>query len=270
MQGIWKQVLNPKANEKKVLLSIKRAVEDKFSFDEWDELGLDTDCEDIIKNDPRLLQSLGWRDPDYGERILVVIKKILDRNPSNLSIIEDFLDLEKWLKEKEPRLYQELYQTGSLAIDDAEEIGKIHNIDELNKHILRIKRSIRDNDSSQAIGSSKELLESVLKTILSDLGKDEESHEIPTLLKEVQKLLQIDYDKDDKKLDDKVKKTLSNLGQVIVGVAEIRNLVGTGHGRVTSQNIDSNHALLIVNSVSTLSTYLINLWQEKKSQSSTP
>jgi len=257
--------LNPNANPKKVLLALKRAVEATFSSNDWDELGLDTECDDIIDKDPRLLSSLSWGDQDYGERILVVIKKILERNPNNVTIIENFVSLEKWLVEHEPRLYKELYEQDSLAIEDTEKIGKIHNTLEVNQHIVRIKRSIRENDPSQAIGSSKELLESVLKTILEDLGQPDISGDIPALLKQVQQSLGIDpNDETTKKLDEKVKRTLSNLGQVVIGVAEIRNLVGTGHGRTKSHEIDQNHALLIVNSVGTISTYLINLWLEQK------
>jgi hypothetical protein len=261
--------LNSNANPKKVLLALKRAVEATFASNDWKELGLDTDCDDIIKEDYRLLRSLFWGDEDYGDRVLVVIEKILERNPNNATIIEEFVSLEKWLQDNEPRLYKELYEIGSSAIDDAEEIGKIHNNVELNHQILRIKRSIRENDPSQAIGSSKELLESVLKTILNDLDQPNSTGDIPALLKQVQKLLSIDPNNETtKKLDDKVRKTLSNLGQVVIGVAEIRNLVGTGHGRIESHEIDQNHALLIVNSVSTISTYLINLWQEQKKQTS--
>ena len=259
--------MNPNANPKKVLLALKRAVEATFTSSDWEEIGLDTDCDDIIHEDSRLLRSLYWGDEDYGDRVLVVIEKILEKNPNNVQIIGDYVSLEKWLEKNEPRLYKELYETGSLALDDTEEIGKIYNNVELNQQILRIKRSIRDNDTSQAIGSSKELLESVLKTILEDLGQDSTSHDIPTLLKLVQQQLSIEPNNEiTKKLDEKAKRTLSNLGQVVVGVAEIRNLVGTGHGRTENHDVDPNHALLVVNSVSTVSTFLINLWQEKKKQ----
>ena len=260
-------------NPKKVLLALKRAVETTFSSNDWDELGLDTECDDIIDKDPRLLASLSWGDQDYGERVLVVIKKIVERNPNNVAIIENFVSLEKWLKEHDSRLYKELYEYDSLTIEDTEKIGKIHNTQEINQHIVRIKRSIRENDPSQAIGSSKELLESVLKTILEDLGQDDITGDItgdiPALLKQVQQLLSIDPNSETaKKLDEKVKRTLSNLGQIVIGVAEIRNLVGTGHGRIQSHEIDQNHALLMVNSVGTISTYLISLWQEQKKQTS--
>lgn len=102
---------------------------------------------------------------------------------------------------------------------------------------------------------------------MEDLGQDSTSHDIPTLLKLVQQQLEIDpTDETTKKLNEKIKRTLNHLGQVVIRVAEIRNLVGTGHGRTKNHDIDLNHALLIVNSVEAICPYLINLWQEKKKQ----
>ena len=62
----------------------------------------------------------------------------------------------------------------------------------------------------------------------------------------------------------KIKQILSNLGQIVIGITELRNLVGTGHGRTDTQEISSNHVLLVVNSVETMTIFMINLWQEKK------
>ncbi len=259
--------MNPDVNPKKVLLALKRAVEATFGSSDWHELGLDTGCDDIIKEDDRLLRSLLFGDEDYGDRVLVVIERILERNPDNVTIIEKFVSLEEWLQNNDSRLYKELYETGLSIIDDVEEMGKILNIAELDRQILRIRSSIKKNDTSQAIGSAKELLEFILKTILKDLNHLDSKEDIPILLKQVQKLLGIDPNNETaKKLDDRTKKTLSNLGQVVIGVAEIRNLVGTGHGRTESHETDQNHALLIVNSVFTISAYLLNLWQEQKKQ----
>ena len=261
--------MNLNANPKKILLALKKAVEATFDSNDWQELGLDTGCEDIINKDSRLLRSLSWSDSDYGDRVFIVIEQILKKNPTHATVIEELVSLEKWLQNHEPRLYKELYETGSSAIEDVEEISKIHDNVELNNQILRIKRSIRENDPAHSVVSSKELLESVLKTILEDLGHSNITGDVPALLKQVQQLLRIDpNDETVKKLDEKTKRILSNLGQVVIGVAEIRNLVGTGHGRTETHEIDQNHALLIVNSVSTMSTYLINLWQELKSKNS--
>ena len=211
------------------------------------------------------MRSLFFADSDYGESVLRVIQEIIRKNPNNIKIIEEHTSLEKWLKENEPRLYNEIYNT-NIVINN-EDIKYICNNVNVEQHLDRIKRSIQDNDASQAISSSKDLLEVVLKTILKDFKNDDISGDIPSLLKQVQQELQIDAnDKTGQKLDEKTRRLLSNFGQIVVGISEIRNIVGTGHGRIENYHTDQNHALLVVNSVRAVSFFLINLWQKRKTK----
>jgi hypothetical protein len=98
-----------------------------------------------------------------------------------------------------------------------------------------------------------------MKTILKKHEIPKDKKNIPQLLKGVQKLLDIDPQKIPDK--DVLFRTLNNLGQVVVGVAEIRNLVGTGHGRSKGPQIDTIHAQLIVNATATIATYLLGIWE---------
>ena len=59
------------------------------------------------------------------------------------------------------------------------------------------------------------------------------------LLKQVQKVLELAPDEVDgsKKGAEVIKRVLSNLGSIAIGVAELRNLYGSGHGK--GQNLKS-------------------------------
>ncbi|MDQ7842109.1 MAG: abortive infection family protein, partial [bacterium] len=59
-------------------------------------------------------------------------------------------------------------------------------------------------------------------------------------------------------------RTLSNLAQVVTGVAEVRNLYGTGHGRSKAPEPDVAHARLVVNAAVTVATFLLEVWQGRK------
>jgi hypothetical protein len=111
------------------------------------------------------------------------------------------------------------------------------------------------------------MLETVLKTILNENEVDIESDDIPQLLRKVQKefsLLPSEIDKSSKGAEI-IKRTLSNLGQIVVGVGELRNLYGTGHGRVKNQTgIEPYHARLVANSGVTLAKFLMELHEENK------
>lgn len=135
------------------------------------------------------------------------------------------------------------------------------------EYIERIKKSI-DQDPSLAIGSTKELVESTLKTILNEMGLSfNKNDDIPNLLKQVQKALDLvpdDVD-DSKKGSDIIKVLLNNLGQVIVKIAELRNFYGTGHGKEhVRKGLNERHARLAVGAGITLAAFLLETFELKR------
>lgn len=116
------------------------------------------------------------------------------------------------------------------------------------------------DDPSQAIGSAKELLETVLKTVIGD-HEQKSRQDIPELLKKAQ--AQLDLDPRSASGSETLRRTLSNLGQVVHGVAELRSLDGTGHGCSKSRELEVAHARLVVNSAITIAAFLLEIWQEE-------
>ena len=57
----------------------------------------------------RLLRSLSFGDDDYGSCVFDVVKSLVQADPANLGVIADFIQLSGWLKENDPRLFDELY-----------------------------------------------------------------------------------------------------------------------------------------------------------------
>jgi hypothetical protein len=79
-------------------------------------------------------------------------------------VVEDFLGLPDWLRKSEPELYAKMYG-GPVPVDDLQAAAAELGITDVDEHAVRIRRGLRD-DPAQAIGSAKELLETVLKSIL--------------------------------------------------------------------------------------------------------
>ncbi len=257
--------MKPNANRNKVILALKKAIVSTFDDAKWRELGYLTDSIDMISGHPRLLRSLYWGDDDYEGCVLTVIPRIIGDDSEKLEIVEEFIGLEKWLKNNDPILFAELYGTGEMAVplEDIEVAANRLDIMELNRHAARIRQSIRD-DPEQAIGSAKELIESILKAVLKIEG-EHAGEDIPTLLRRAQRELDLDPRTvgDDAPGKDTIRRTLSNLGQIVVGVAEVRNLYGTGHGRHRSRELEIAHARLIVNAAVTLATFLVEIAHER-------
>lgn len=219
--------------------------------------------------------SVDWADPKDVRKVLLVYTDILrDLDDSSNSWNPDFNKAwtEKLIKSLVRDGFQ--YQNGKIItvgqtthFEDLENATDLLDKGHFQEYTERIKKSI-DEDPGLAIGSTKELVEATLKTILKELGTPaEKDNDIPTLLKKVQKALDLvpdDVD-DAKKGADIIKILLSNLGQVVVKLAELRNLYGTGHGKDRKRKgLNERHARLAVGAGVSLSTFLLETFDLKR------
>lgn len=130
---------------------------------------------------------------------------------------------------------------------------------ELQRQIDRMRSSV-DSDPGLAIGTAKELVETVCKTILVERNCAVEADwDIARLVKETRgtlSLLPSDIP-DASKGVESIRRLLSNLGSVVAGIAELRNLYGTGHGKHgRAKGAHPRHARLAVGAAATLTTFL--------------
>jgi hypothetical protein len=136
----------------------------------------------------------------------------------------------------------------------------------LSVYLDRINSSV-ESDPELAVGTTKELIEATLKSILRGLNQsiDESKEDIPVLLKRVQKALELAPDDVDaaRRGADTIKRVLSNLGAVAIGVAELRNLYGSGHGRSQRRVVDARLARLVVGSGGTLCKFLLETYEDR-------
>jgi hypothetical protein len=59
-------------------------------------------------------------------------------------------------------------------------------------------------------------------------------------------------------------RVLSGHAQIVQGIAELRNLYGTGHGRSKAPEPEIAAARLVVDSASALALYYLTLWRTKR------
>jgi hypothetical protein len=254
-------------NSGRAIVALKRAMEETFDDGRWQELGYLLGKANVVQDHPRLLRSLYWGDPDYGGCIFDVLPELLGWEFKDLGTVERFVGLRDWLQKHDAPLYGELYDDADhppvVSLDQVEQASAIHDVTELNKHAARIRKGIVE-DHEQAIGSAKELLETVLKTVIGD-HKLKPADDINALLKKAR----VELDLDPKApagtspAADSIRRTLSSLGQIIVGVAEVRTLYGTGHGRSKSHELEIAHARLVVNAAISIATFLLEVWQDR-------
>lgn len=157
--------------------------------------------------------------------------------------------------------------TAAARLTDAKAIATGFDAAHIHDQIARIEMSI-DTDPTLAIGTAKELVESCFKTILNDREiAFDRNDDLPQLGKKVFKELKLvatDVPESAKGAES-IKRVLANLSTVVQGLAEIRSLYGTGHGKDgRSKGLSPRHARLAVGAASTLVTFVFQTHIETK------
>lgn len=152
--------------------------------------------------------------------------------------------------------------TGTHVISDAKSLAKRLDAPHFHKEIDRINRSI-SSDLGQAIGASKDLLETACLTILKERNEPmPPKDDLQKLVKAVTKTMKLTPDDIDvhKKGAKALRRLLSSLPNIVQGLAELRNEYGAGHGKVGDhQELDRPNALFMVQTSLTLVTYLVEV-----------
>lgn len=109
---------------------------------------------------------------------------------------------------------------------------------------------LMDDDPAGVVGAVKELIEATAKTVLEHLNEPfAPNDDIPSLVTKTQQALGLAVSSVDNSLDaaDSVKKVLGGLKSIAIGITELRNAEGSGHGRTRASNLTARHARLAVN-----------------------
>jgi Abortive infection C-terminus len=202
---------------------------------------------------------IDFRDIAQVERLVRVYESIISQIRAHNSTLADKLI---GLLERDSFRYEngQFVYIGQLSgIQPVRRIADRLDADEMLKQIRRMESSV-ETDPALAIGSAKELVESCCKTILNDraaliLGQAD----LPQLLKATLKELQLAPDNipNSARGADAIRKMLRSLGVVVDGMAEVRNLYGSGHGKDgRTRGLTPRHARLAVGAATVLSTFL--------------
>ncbi|MGQ7723581.1 MULTISPECIES: abortive infection family protein [unclassified Bacillus (in: firmicutes)] len=251
-------------NKTSLIFALSLAIEAKFDASDWTKLAYEIGEVEAIRGHGRLIRSLNWGDPDYTENIIEVLERI-GRNPDKLAIIAEKINLELWLQTKREDLYKVLY-TDEEPTHLLDENPLDTNTFDLGKQIKRIYESLEE-DPELALGTTKEMVETVLKTILNGKIDNIDDLDMPGLIRAVQQNIKLipDEVENANRGSDMVKRTLSNLGQIVIGITELRNAYGTGHGKIKNESgLKPYHARLVVNAGVTLAKFLTEVHQDEE------
>jgi len=156
-------------------------------------------------------------------------------------------------------------QGASVPIDAAKEVAAKLDSDYISQQITRMEAAVA-NDPELAIGTSKEFVETICKTILEESGEKVADNanllQLVKIVREKLELLPTEISGRAKGADT-IKRLISNLGAAAQGIAELRNLYGSGHGKPAKvKGLKSRHARLAVGAASTLGVFFFETYKE--------
>ncbi|MAQ94366.1 MAG: hypothetical protein CMM84_12680 [Rhodothermaceae bacterium] len=165
-----------------------------------------------------------------------------------------------------------IYSGNGLDPDALKDAAEPLDVRHVQPHIRRIMESV-ETDPDQAIGSSKELLESVAKAVLTEHGEDpSQFSKFPQLVKAALKALDLSTESipSASKGAKSMMRALSGMSQIVDSVAELRNLYGTGHGKLADERgIGPRHARLVAGSATTLATFMLETLHTRRAKAQT-
>lgn len=142
-----------------------------------------------------------------------------------------------------------------------DEIKKYLDTDYVKDKINLMNEEISKN-TDLAIGTAKELIETVCKSILQGKGRTSDpSWGLGKLVKETTNSLDLQPKQaaNPAKAESSIKKILGGLGSIVQGIGELRNAYGTGHGKEANfKGLEPRYAKLIVGVASDLSSFYLS------------
>jgi hypothetical protein len=133
---------------------------------------------------------------------------------------------------------------------------------------IDIMLKMQAENPTEAIGKSKEFIESCCKTILEEIGVAiSKDWNVSQLVKVTMKSLDISTEdvSDVSDAGKTVKAVLGNLSGIAGNIAELRNAYGSGHGKSASyKGLTVRHAKLAVGSSITLVNYLCDTFEWRR------
>ena len=180
-----------------------------------------------------------------------------------------FESLSKWLR-KDGFAFNDghlVSLTRVQSIPAIKELSLEFNSQHIADQIARMQQAIDRNDCWLAIGTAKELTETTCKTILRESGISFGANaDLLDLYKLVRKELELVPEDipNAAKASSTIRNLLSSLVIIVQGVAELRNLYGTGHGpEGRAKGLELRHANLAVGSATTLVTFLFDTYKQR-------
>lgn len=215
------------------------------------------------------LNGIDWTDPAEVARAIRVFERLLvDVRPDDTYGPSTAWDA--FVRAMQRDGY-EVTEAGHINSTDAapwlspEALATLRDPAAIADQLIRIRTGL-DVDPALAVGSAKELIESTAKTVLAELGLtwNERKDDLPALVRKAQEALNVHPTTAAAVPDEShaVKRILGASMSIAIGVDELRNRYGTGHGRHGRSGLRPRHGRLAVHAAMTWCLLMLDTLQD--------
>lgn len=245
-------------------VKLAEALSRRMDESEWKKFAILHGLAERITEHPRFLRSARWDDPDHEGHVLDLIEHLYDQNPAALIELFERPSVQRWFRDNDRELI-ELWNERrdpliSAITHSLEEVEAVSTVIDLSQYTRRIQDAL-PSDPYQVIGATKDMLEATMRTILHRRGEVEiEKLDFPTLATRcLTELGLIGTSPPATKGERHLRKIASSAKTMIETANELRNLAGTGHGRVVGEEeeISAADASLVASSGLVLAAWLL-------------
>jgi hypothetical protein len=230
----------------------------------WKKFAVLHTLERQIINHGRFLRSCEWSDPDYAGLVLDLVRYLFNEKPDALMEFFERSDVQRWLQSNAPKILDELEGVPDPLIEaithGLAETAAVRDIIDLSQYTTRIQTALPD-DPYQAIGATKDMLEATMRTILHGRGHiDVDQHDFPALTTHCFVELGLIANTAPTTQGERHVRKIASSAKIMIETANaLRNLAGTGHGRIVGEEevVTAVDASLVASSGLVLASWLL-------------
>ena len=243
-------------------VAFSEAVASAMDESEWKKFAIRYSLTDEILEHPRFLRSMQWGDPDYEGHVLELIDQLCSTNiPAIYYLFSEIPSIRRNMSEHILAAWDGNVDPLVTALSHSlEELDSERTGFDLGVYAERVENAL-PSDPQLAIGATKDLLEAAMRTIISENGvANTEKMDFPELTNTCfSKLGLTPSTRPRSDTEGKIRKIADNAKKMILASNELRNLVGTGHGRVVGkeEELTADDASLIASSGMVLAAWLL-------------
>lgn len=243
---------------------LAEALSRRLDESDWKKFSTLHGLDERISDHHRFLRALKWGDGDFEGLVLDLVNHLYEHNQSALVELFTNRAVQRWFKENDSE-FLKLWEGETDPLVEAlshalEEVKGLNDTIDLREYLQRIQSAL-PADPSQAIGTTKEMLEATMRTILHSRGHaNVDKLDYPALSTACLNELGLRPNTAPSSADEKyVRKIVSSAKAMIDAANELRNSAGTGHGRVVGAEVqvNSNDASLVASAGLVLAAWMI-------------